>query len=84
MDALKDKVNAHKRLGYIPGEATFWPNLTGAETLHLLGRIHGSYDQKYRDELIETYSNLNPIKSAYILERQSPKDKYYSAFITRS
>ena len=24
-----------------PGEANLWPSLTGAETLHLLGRVHG-------------------------------------------
>jgi ABC-2 type transport system ATP-binding protein len=29
-----------------------WPALTGKETLHLLGQVHGQFDQSYRDELI--------------------------------
>src|ERR1700761_3603061 len=36
IDAQHNKVEAHRRLAYVPGEATFWPNLTGGETLHLL------------------------------------------------
>jgi ABC-2 type transport system ATP-binding protein len=55
LDSQKDKVAAHKRVAYVPGEATFWPNLTGAETLHLLGRLHGKIDAKYQDELIKRF-----------------------------
>src|SRR5580700_10399179 len=33
IDAQKNKVEAHKKVAYVPGEATFWPSLTGAETL---------------------------------------------------
>jgi ABC-2 type transport system ATP-binding protein len=45
-------VEAHRRLAYVAGEANLWPSLTGAETLHLLGRVRGSVDDTYRDELI--------------------------------
>jgi ABC-2 type transport system ATP-binding protein len=38
-----------------------WPQLTGAETLHLLGRLHGRVDVSYRDELIERFQ-LDPAK----------------------
>jgi ABC-2 type transport system ATP-binding protein len=55
IDVQKNKVEAHKRLAYIPGEATFWPNLTGAETLHLLGQLHGASDVAYRDELVKRF-----------------------------
>jgi len=55
IDAQKNKVEAHKRLAYVPGEATFWPNLTGEETLHLLGRLHGSVDEAYRKELVKRF-----------------------------
>ena len=41
LDARRQAVDAHRRLAYVPGEAALWPSLTGAETLHLLGRIHG-------------------------------------------
>lgn len=55
LDVQKDKVAAHRRLAYVPGEATFWPNLTGMETLHLLGRLHGRTDEAYRKELIKRF-----------------------------
>lgn len=50
-----DTVESHKRVAYVPGEATFWPSLTGMETLHLLGRVHGSVDVAFRDELIKRF-----------------------------
>ena len=42
-------------------EANLWPALTGAETLHLLARVHGSVDPAYRDELITRF-DLDPCK----------------------
>jgi ABC-2 type transport system ATP-binding protein len=61
IDCQADPVAAHRHLAYVPGEANLWPSLTGAETLHLLGRLHGSVDEKYRDELIERFE-LDPSK----------------------
>jgi ABC-2 type transport system ATP-binding protein len=61
IDALRDPVEAHRRLAYVPGEANLWPSLTGAETLHLLGRVHGSVDVAYRESLIELFQ-LDPSK----------------------
>jgi ABC-2 type transport system ATP-binding protein len=49
-------VAAHRRLGYVAGETSLWPSLTGAETLHLLGRVQGRVDAAYRDELIERFA----------------------------
>jgi polyether ionophore transport system ATP-binding protein len=54
-DARRDAVQIHHRLAYVPGDAALWPGLTGAETLHLLGRVHGRVDASYRDELIERF-----------------------------
>jgi len=54
-------VETHRRLAYVPGEANLWPSLTGAETLHLLGRIQGQVDPAYRDLLIERFQ-LDPDK----------------------
>lgn len=55
IDTQANKVEAHKHIAYIPGESTFWPNLTGAETLYLLGRINGAVDNKYMAELIKRF-----------------------------
>jgi ABC-2 type transport system ATP-binding protein len=40
-DCQRQTVEARRRLPYVPGEASLWPSLTGAETLHLLGRVQG-------------------------------------------
>jgi len=61
VDAQGDAVTAHKHVAYVPGEVNLWPSLTGSETLYLLGRIHGSVDVAYRDELIERF-DLDPSK----------------------
>jgi ABC-2 type transport system ATP-binding protein len=56
LDCQRQSVDAHRRLTYVPGEANLWPSLTGAETLHLLGRVHGSVDEAYRDELVARFA----------------------------
>ena len=50
-----NKVEAHKRLAYVPGESIFWPSLTGEETRHLLGSVHGQVDTQYQKELIKRF-----------------------------
>ena len=55
IDAQGDPVRAHRRIAYVPGEANLWPSLTGTETLHLLGRIQGRADERYRDLLIDRF-----------------------------
>jgi len=61
LDVQRDTVAAHRRLAYVGGETSLWPSLTGAETLHLLGRVQGRADPAYRDELIERFV-LDPSK----------------------
>lgn len=61
IDCHRDPVAAHRHLAYVAGEASLWPSLTGAETLHLLGRVHGSVDAPYRDELIDRFE-LDPTR----------------------
>ena len=61
LDCQRSPVEAHRRLAYVPGEANLWPSLTGAETLHLLGRVQGEVDEAYRDELVDRF-DLDPDK----------------------
>jgi polyether ionophore transport system ATP-binding protein len=61
VDVQARPVEAHRRVAYVPGEANLWPGLTGAETLHLLGRVHGTVDVAYRDLLIQRF-RLDPAK----------------------
>ncbi len=61
LDAQKRAPEVHRRLAYVPGEASLWPSLTGHETLALLGRVHGQIDARYRDELIARF-DFDPAK----------------------
>jgi ABC-2 type transport system ATP-binding protein len=61
LDVQLDTVAAHRRLAYVGGETSLWPSLTGAETLHLLGRVQGRVDPAYRDELVERFA-FDPAK----------------------
>ena len=61
LDSQRQAVEAHRRLSYVPGETNLWPGLTGAETLHLLGKIQGQIDQSYRDELVDQFA-FDPTK----------------------
>ena len=61
LDCQRQPVQTHRRLAFVAGEANLWPSLTGAETLALLGRVHGQVDEAYRDQLIERF-DLDPTK----------------------
>ena len=61
LDSQRDAVAVHHRLAYVSGEQSLWPNLTGAEALHLLGQVQGSVDTAYRDELVGRF-DLDPSK----------------------
>jgi ABC-2 type transport system ATP-binding protein len=56
LDCRRDAVAVHHRMAYVGGETSLWPGLTGAETLHLLGRVQGHVDTAYRDVLIERFA----------------------------
>ncbi len=84
IDSQRDKVGAHKRLAYIPGEAAFWPSLTGAETLHLLAKVHGSVDEAYRDKLIKLFQ-FDPSKKVRAYSKGNrQKISLIGAFMTRA
>jgi ABC-2 type transport system ATP-binding protein len=67
-DCQRDPGTVHKRVAFVPAEASLWPSLTGAETLHLLGRLHGRVDSPYRDELIARF-DLDPSKKVRAYSR---------------
>ena len=60
-DAWSDAVALHRRLAYVPGDVSLWPNLSGGETIDLLARLRGGIDRSRRDELIERFE-LDPRK----------------------
>ncbi|MDG4825230.1 ABC transporter ATP-binding protein [Asanoa sp. WMMD1127] len=62
-DPWRDAVALHRRLAYVAGDVTLWPNITGGEVIDLLGRMRGGLDRGRRDELLERF-DLDPRKKA--------------------
>jgi ABC-2 type transport system ATP-binding protein len=62
-DPWRDATELHRRLGYVPGDVTLWPSLSGGEVIDLLGRLRGGLDPKRRAELLERF-DLDPRKKA--------------------
>ena len=60
-DPWRDAVALHRRLAYVPGDVTLWPNLTGGEIIDLLGRLRAGIDARRRAELIARF-DLDPTK----------------------
>lgn len=62
-DPWHDAVELHRRLAYVPGDVSLWPNLSGGEVIDLLGRLRGGLDPRKRAELIERLA-LDPRKKS--------------------
>jgi ABC-2 type transport system ATP-binding protein len=56
-----DATALHRRLAYVPGDVTLWPNLSGGEVIDLLGRLRGGLNRQRRSELLERFE-LDPTK----------------------
>ena len=84
LDCQRQAVAAHRRLAYVPGEANLWPSLTGTETLHVLGRVQGRIDSRYRDALIQRF-DLDPAKKVRAYSKGNrQKVLLIAAFMTRA
>jgi ABC-2 type transport system ATP-binding protein len=60
-DPWRDARDLHRRLAYVPGDVSLWPNLTGMDAVNLVAGLRGPVDRKRRDELIERFE-LDPRK----------------------
>ncbi|HLO29076.1 MAG TPA: ABC transporter ATP-binding protein [Anaerolineales bacterium] len=60
-DPWKEAVALHRRLAYVPGDVTLWPELSGGEVIDLIGRLRGGLDSKRRSSLLERF-DLDPRK----------------------
>src|SRR5690349_13879426 len=54
-DPWRDSTSLHRRLAYVPGDVTLWPNLSGGEVIDLLGRLRGNLNEQRREELVERF-----------------------------
>jgi ABC-2 type transport system ATP-binding protein len=65
-DPWKDAVELHRRIAYVPGDVSLWPNLSGGEAIDLLSRLRGgTHDRaayaERKKRLIEVFQ-LDPTK----------------------
>jgi ABC-2 type transport system ATP-binding protein len=79
-----DVAAAHRRIGHVPADVVLWPQLTGAETLELLGRTGPGVDTAYRAELVERFAlDLTKPGRAYSTGNRQ-KVALVAAFATRA
>jgi ABC-2 type transport system ATP-binding protein len=63
-DPWRDAVALHRRIAYVPGDVTLWPNLTGLQAIDFLASLRGNgVDTRRRDALMERFE-LDPHKKA--------------------
>jgi ABC-2 type transport system ATP-binding protein len=60
-DPWTEATELHRRLAYVPGDVTLWPNLSGGEAIDLLGSLRGGLDEQRRAQLLERFE-LDPTK----------------------
>ena len=48
-DPWRDAVELHRRIAYVPGDVSLWPNLTGGQAIDILSRLRGGVDNAKRD-----------------------------------
>jgi ABC-2 type transport system ATP-binding protein len=60
-DPWEDATDLHRRLAYVPGDVSLWPNLSGGEVIDLLGRLRGGLDPNKKDLLLDRF-DLDPTK----------------------
>jgi ABC-2 type transport system ATP-binding protein len=80
---VSDVERAHRSIGYVPGDVSLWPSLTGGEILTLLGNLSGNVDTTLRAELIERL-DVDPSRRARSYSKGNrQKIALVAAFMTR-
>jgi ABC-2 type transport system ATP-binding protein len=61
-DPWAQAAELHRRLAYVPGDVSLWPNLSGGEVIDMLLRMRGApVDHPLRAEMLERFE-LDPTK----------------------
>ena len=85
-DAWSEAADLHRRLAYVPGDVSLWPNLSGGEVVDMLLRMRGApVDHPLRAEMVDrfeldltkkgrAYSKGNRQKVALVAAFAAPTD----------
>src|SRR3981189_2975456 len=55
LDCWKQSLELKRLIGYVPGEPSVDPNLTGGQVLEYFAHLRGGVDQAYQKQLIERF-----------------------------
>ncbi|WP_431219677.1 ATP-binding cassette domain-containing protein [Leifsonia xyli] len=86
-DPWRDAVDLHRRIAYVPGDVSLWPNLSGGEAIDLLARLRGGTVDKAqyaarKQRLMEVFQ-LDPTKKGRAYSKGNrQKVALVSAFVT--
>jgi ABC-2 type transport system ATP-binding protein len=78
-----DVEHAHRSVGYVPGDVSLWPQLTGAEALAFLGNLSGGVNKAFRDELLERFDLDTSRRVRSYSKGNRQKVALVAAFMTR-
>lgn len=53
LDAQRNSVEIHRRIGFLPGELNLWKNLTGRQVIDYVARVRGGVDARIVHQLSE-------------------------------
>lgn len=60
LDSHRDAVEIRRHVGYLPGDLSMYPNLTGRDTLRFFANLRGGVDWTYVEQLAERFgANLD-------------------------
>jgi ABC-2 type transport system ATP-binding protein len=62
-DPWSQAVDLHRRIAYVPGDVTLWPNLTGGEAIDILARLSGPLDPRRKAAMLDRF-DLDPTQRA--------------------
>ncbi|WP_348789679.1 ABC transporter ATP-binding protein [Leifsonia sp. NPDC080035] len=86
-DPWRDAVELHRRIAYVPGDVSLWPNLSGGEAVDLLARLRGGTADKAayaarKKRLIDVFQ-LDPSKKGRAYSKGNrQKVALVAAFVT--
>jgi ABC-2 type transport system ATP-binding protein len=55
LDSHRDGLAIRRRVGFLPGDFSLYPKLTGQEVLEFFASLHGGIDHRVRAELIDRF-----------------------------
>ncbi|HEV7183790.1 MAG TPA: ABC transporter ATP-binding protein [Leifsonia sp.] len=86
-DPWKDAVDLHRRIAYVPGDVSLWPNLSGGEAIDLLARLRGGTTDRAayaarKKRLVDVFQ-LDPTKKGRAYSKGNrQKVALVAAFVT--